>query len=223
MMPPKPTVHPVTPPAKPPTEKSEEVVARAHQKMPPPNPPRRAASLLRQATFRLDPRQRRLVNIVNQHQLNGWAEVFSAYYIGLELAVACTTTQMESSGRMIYGSDPGADWMNHGPYGRMFGEPVTRQNAQWAWGEIQAGKTSNGFGIKQLTSPNLIADANAHGGVWNAQHNCASGDRFFLALIHESGNNLWTAFYHYNGSGPMAERYANDACAIVQTWRARLG
>jgi hypothetical protein len=221
-MPPKPEAHSTERPKTVPTDKREDVLKRAEAKLPPPNKPNGFALLMRQWGFRLNPTARRQVAIVSRYQLHGFEEVFSAYYTGLDLAVACTTTQMESSGQMIYGQDPASAWMNEGPYGRLWEEPVTKANATWAWSRIQQGATSNGFGIKQLTSPALIADAMAHGGVWNPQHNCAAGDRFFLSLIRESGS-LWAAFMHYNGSGPAAEQYANNCCQIVNQWRARLG
>jgi hypothetical protein len=155
--------------------------------------------------------------IVSQHQQNAWAEVFSAAYIGLELAVACTTTQLESGGRMVYGSDPGATWMEG-----LWGHQVTKVNYQQIFlPGIKRGEVSNGVGIKQLTSPSLIYAADARGGAWNAQHNCAEGDAFFLALIRQTGS-LWMAFYAYNGSGPAAQNYANMAIGIVGEWRQRL-
>jgi hypothetical protein len=221
-MPPQAEAHSTERPAKIPTEDREAVLARAYEKLPPINKSNGFAALMRSWGFRLSPKARRQVAIVSRYQLHGFEEVFSAYYTGLDLAVACTTTQMESSGQMIYGQDPGSEWMNEGPYGKLWEEPVTKANATWAYGLIQQGHTSNGFGIKQLTSPNLIADAMAHGGVWDAQHNCAAGDRFFLSLIQQSGS-LWAAFMHYNGSGPAAQRYADNCCQVVNVWRARLG
>jgi hypothetical protein len=211
---PTPEIHSTAIPNTRPTESRAAVVTRAVASMPPPKPA--------DTGFQLSARQKRDIPIVRVHQVNAWAEVFSAAFVGLELAVACTTTQMESGGRMIYGSDPASAWMNDGPYGRLWGEEVTRDNAEWAWAEIERGAASNGFGMKQLTAPPLIADANAHGGVWVAQHNAAAGDRFFRSLIRESGS-LWAAFMHYNGEGPAAVDYANRCVAIVDTWRARLG
>jgi hypothetical protein len=221
-VPPQAEAHSTEKPAKVPTEDREAVLARAYEKLPPIRKPNALTAMFQQWGFRLSAKARSQVAIVSRYQLHAFEEVFAAYYVGLDLATACTTTQMESSGQMIYGQDPGSEWMNQGPYGKLWEEPVTKENATWAYNLIRQGHTSNGFGIKQLTSPNLIADAMAHGGAWNAEHNCAAGDRFFLSLINESGS-LWAAFMHYNGSGPAAQAYADRCVGLVNIWRARLG
>ena len=150
-----------------------------------------------------------------------WAEVFSAGYVGLELAVACATTELETGGRHIYGADPASAWMNSGPFGTLWEQPVTEANYKWFVGRVKGGSVSNGVGVKQLTSLSLLEAADARGGAWNPQHNCAEGDRFFLGLVHQAGS-LWAAFRDYNGSGPAAEAYADRAVALVGLWRARL-
>lgn len=163
----------------------------------------------------------RKVWVVSKYLENPFAEVFSAAYTGLELAVACTTSQLESTGRNIYGADPASLWMNTGPYGELWEHPVTKANYAWFIARVHEGHTSDGVGPKQLTSLGLLEAADAHGGAWRPQPNCAEGDRFFLALIREAGSE-WAAFRDYNGSGPAAEHYADEAMGVVETWRQRL-
>lgn len=174
----------------------------------------------------LSPTQRRYIRIISAQgaswSVNAWPEVFAAAYTGLELAVACTTTQLESSGRNIYGADPASAWMNDGPYGRLWENQVTHQNYLWFGARVDAGMTSNGVGAKQLTSRYLQRAADARGGCWVPEHNCAQGDAFFLALLAQSPGSLWTAAYHYNGSGSAAVAYANLFMAVCDEWRARL-
>jgi hypothetical protein len=174
----------------------------------------------RKAAFQLDAKQKKLIPVVAQLQENARPEVYAAFYVGLELAIAVTTTRLESSGRNIYGADPASSWMNDGPFEELWEHPVTKENFAWFWPHVVAGATSNGVGQKQLTSESLIAAANARGGAWLPEHNCAEGDVFFKELIAEAGS-IWEAFYHYNGSGPAAERYANDAVAVVGEMRER--
>lgn len=170
--------------------------------------------------LKLTPHQIVRATTVSRYLLDGVPEVFAADYVGLETAVACTTTQLESGGRNIYGADPASSWMNRGPFGTLWERPVTPGNFKWFWSEVEKGAVSNGVGAKQLTSASLIAAANRRGGAWIPEHNCAEGDEFFLELIHETGS-LWAAFYHYNGSGAAADAYANNALAIVGDWRER--
>lgn len=169
------------------------------------------------------PAQAKQVAVVGRYldPATAWAEVFSAEYVGLELAVACTTTELETGGRSVYGADPASSWMNDGPFGTLWEQPVTESNYKWFIGHVKAGAVSNGVGVKQLTSLSLLEAADARGGAWQVQHNCAEGDRFFVELLHQAGS-LWAAFRDYNGSGPAADAYANRAVALVETWRARL-
>ena len=182
---------------------------------------RRVVEAARKAKFKLTKAQQRLIPIVAQHQLNAQAEVFAAFYVNLELAVACTTTQLESTGRMVYGADPASSWMNDGPFGDLWEHEVTEASYKWFGHEVDLGRVSNGVGLKQLTSRSLQVAADNRGGCWVAEHNAAEGDVLMIELINQTGS-IWHAFYSYNGSGAAAVNYANNAEAIVSEWRARL-
>lgn len=179
----------------------------------------RLAEGARKATFHLSLSQKALIPVVQRLQNCtlevAQAEVYSAYYTGLDLSVACATTQLESNGQHIYGNDPGTEWMQG-----LDGKPVTKDNyLTFVKPGVYGGKTLNGIGVKQLTSLGLVQAADARGGAWNVQHNCAEGDRFFLELLRQTGS-LWQAFMSYNGSGPAAVAYADHAVSVVAQWRA---
>jgi hypothetical protein len=183
---------------------------------------------VKKARFRFNPkmheRQARVL------VANGWMiedgvmdEIYAAHYVGLDLAVAAATTHVESGGKNIYGGDPASSWMNHGPFGELWEHEVTKENFAWFWREDQNPQvTSNGVGRKQLTSKSLIVAANARGGAWLNEHNAAEGDLYMKELINQSRGSLWTAAYHYNGSGPDAVRYANDYVSLVTDIRSEL-
>jgi hypothetical protein len=181
---------------------------------------RRVVESARKARFVLSKAQQKQVPIVAQFQQNAEAEVYAAYYVGLELAVACATTNMESKGLNIYGADPASSWMNNGPYGELWEHGVTEQSYKWFGARVDQGYTSNGVGQKQLTARSLQVAADARGGCWVPEHCCAEGDVFFLELIRQSGS-IWRAFYSYNGSGPAAVNYANEAVGLVAGFRAK--
>lgn len=185
-------------------------------------PKRRLVETVRKAGFALTPSQKRLIPIVGRYQQNAQPEVFAAFYTGIELAVACATTELESKGENIYGADPASYWMNSGPYGELWEHTVVRESYLWFGARVDAGATSNGVGQKQLTSRSLQRAADARGGCWVAEHCCAEGDVFMLELIHQTGS-IWAAAYAYNGAGPAAVAYANEYVAVVAQWRARVG
>jgi hypothetical protein len=175
----------------------------------------------RKVSFRLSKAEKALIPIVARYQQNADAEVFAAYYVNLELAIACTTTGLESNGLNVYGADPASAWINDGPYGTLWEHEVTESNFRWFWSRVEAGAVSDGVGPKQLTSASLIAAANARGGAWIPERNCGEGNRFFQELLNQTGS-IWESYFHYNGGGSVAANYANRAVGIVAEWRARL-
>ena len=194
---------------------SRQIIAKAQAST---NPqPLPVLARIRTRAMELSSTQQRHADVI-RHYLQGdpWAEVFAASYIGLELAVACATTQLESGGLNIYGQDPASSWMSD-----LWEKPVTRTNYLGVRRGIDEGRPSNGIGRKQLTSPSLQLAADKRGGCWVDEHNCGEGDAFFLALINQTGS-LWAAAYHYNGAGAAAQDYANRFLGIVGTWRQRL-
>lgn len=221
----KPPIYPITPPyGVPPSRTTTEgVVDRALLRV---ASERREFTGLERAKGKatmMTPAMRRQVKIVGEHlsPATAYAEVFAAHYIGLELAVACTTTENETGGPNIFQYESGI-WADSTPYGNLSGRVLTQSSAVWALdAEIRGLRPLIGFGTKQLTSLSLVEGAQARGGVWNPEHGCAEGDAFFLALLRETGS-LWKAFYSYNGSGQAAMDYANKASERVLQWRGWL-
>jgi hypothetical protein len=134
----------------------------------------------------------------------------------LELAAAAVLLEKESGGgRNLWGHD-GVD--TGGFYRK--GAPVTRE-AYEAWKPHRGRLGSQGVGPCQLTWPGFQDRADARGGCWDWRVNVAVGFEILADLIRAHG--IRGGFRRYNGSGPAADRYAVDALARLERWRARLG
>lgn len=135
---------------------------------------------------------------------------------GLELACAAVLLEKESAGgRNVWGHD-GV------PTGGFYtkGGPVTR-DAYLAWRPHRGRLGSQGVGPCQLTWSGYQDQADQLGGCWDPRANMTVGFRVLAGLIRQHG--LRGGFRRYNGSGPMAERYADDAMRRLAKWRDRLG
>jgi hypothetical protein len=112
----------------------------------------------------------------------------------------CALTLNESSGGYnVYGQE--------GSTRELYGKEVTKENYQDIY-VPNLWQGQNGIGPTQLTSAGYQEDANRLGGVWNAFCNCQVGFRLLHELIERYG--VWAGAMHYNGSGPAAERYADE-------------
>lgn len=69
-----------------------------------------------------------------------------------------------------------------------------------------------GVGLMQLTSSAAKAEAGNPYDLWK---NAYGGAMFFVKLLNDAGD-LWTALRNYNGSGPMARKYANEVLQDIQ-------
>lgn len=142
--------------------------------------------------------------------------VVAAQLEGIDLAVAATVIEKESAGRNIWGSDTHITAGTYTP-----GGPVTQANYLAYRAAVQAGRIGrNGCGPAQCTSAAYQNQADALGGCWDPVANMRSGFRGIQALINQYG--VFGGFEHYNGSGPAAIAYANDAMAKYQVWQQRL-
>jgi hypothetical protein len=136
----------------------------------------------------------------------------------LDLAAAATMLQKETGGgRNVWGSD--AVVVAAGTYAK--GAVVT-QAAYLAYRTaVRAGRAGRqGCGPAQLTYGGYQDQADQLGGCWDWRANVTVGFRALAGLIRAGGTR--TGFRSYNGSGPMAERYADDAMIKYNAWRARL-
>jgi hypothetical protein len=137
---------------------------------------------------------------------------------GLDLAAACTMLEKESGGgRNLWGSD-GVD-----PAGTYVKGAEVTQAAYLAYrGKLKAGLIgAQGVGPCQLTYPPLQAQADALGGCWDWTSNVTVGFRQLAQLQRQYGTR--DGFRRYNGSGPAAEKYADDSMAKLGAWQTRLG
>jgi hypothetical protein len=136
----------------------------------------------------------------------------------LALPAAATLLEKESGGgRNVWGSDPVP---TAGAYVK--GGEVTRDNYRAYRAALAAGTAgTQGVGPCQLTWRGYQDAADQLGGCWQWQHNVRVGFTTLRQLQAVSG--VRDGFRRYNGSGPMAERYADDAMAKLQRWTDRLG
>jgi hypothetical protein len=144
------------------------------------------------------------------------AEVIElAALAGLELAAAATLLEKESGGgRNVFGHD-GVD--TGGFYTK--GGPVTKA-AYVLYREHRAELGAQGVGPTQLTYPPFQDRADAQGGCWDWRVNTRVGFDILSGLIKAKG--VRSGFRAYNGSGPAAEAYADDAMKKLRVWRERL-
>lgn len=128
---------------------------------------------------------------------------------GLDLACAVVLLQKESGGRNVWGHDP-VD--TGGVYVK--GSEVTRE----AYLEYKRRNLpAQGVGPCQLTYKPFQQQADDIGGCWDWRCNVTIGFRILAGYIKRYGER--EAFRRYNGSGPAAERYADDAMARLKKLR----
>jgi hypothetical protein len=134
---------------------------------------------------------------------------------GLELAAAATLLEKESGGgRNIYGHDA----VETGGFYEK-GGPVTKQNYK-KYKEHRASFGAQGVGPCQLTFPPFQDRADARGGCHDWRVNALVG--FEILSGHITALGVKKGFRAFNGSGPAAEKYANDAMNKLRVWRDRL-
>jgi hypothetical protein len=156
-------------------------------------------------------------DVLTNHGLGLAEEIVAAAHLEhLDLAVAATIIQKESGGRNVWGSDPG---LTGGTYSK--GAAVTQANYLAYRAAVQTGRIGRqGVGPAQCTSAGYQNSADQLGGCWLPVPNMRSGFRGIGALINKYG--VRGGFVHYNGSGPAAQAYANDAMTKYAIWQQRL-
>jgi len=135
----------------------------------------------------------------------------------LDLACAATLLAKESGGgRNVWGHDPVP---TGGAYVK--GAVVTRDSyAAYRAARAKGTAGAQGVGPTQLTYEAFQVQADRAGGCWDWRANCLTGFGVLAALIRVHGER--DGFRRYNGAGPAAERYADDAVTRVATWRRNL-
>jgi len=157
--------------------------------------------------------------VLANHGTQRAAEVVElAAAAGLELAAAATLLEKESGGgHNVWGHD-NVSTGGHYVKGAEVKEPAYRNyKADRDRGRIGA----QGVGPTQLTFRGFQNRADARGGCFDWRVNCAVG--FEILAEHIKAKGVHDGFRAYNGSGPAAESYADDAIEKLAVWRSRLG
>jgi hypothetical protein len=158
-------------------------------------------------------------DVLAKHGTQRAAEVVElAAAAGLELAAAATLLEKESGGgHNVWGHDNVA---TGGHYVK--GAEVTEQAYRNYKADRDRGRIgSQGVGPTQLTFKGFQDRADQRGGCFHWRVNCAVGFEILAEHIRRLGTR--DGFRAYNGTGPAAERYADDAMGKLAAWRSRLG
>jgi hypothetical protein len=155
--------------------------------------------------------------VLAKHGTQRTAEVVElAAAAGLELAAAATLLEKESGGgHNVWGHD---DVDTGGHYVK--GAEVTKK-AYDNYKRDRHRLGAQGVGPTQLTLPDFQDRADKRGGCFDWRVNCSVGFEILAGHIKENG--VHDGFRAYNGSGPRAESYADDAVKKLAVWRSRLG
>jgi len=138
---------------------------------------------------------------------------------GLDLAAAAVVLLKESGGgNNVWGHDHVVIAPNTYAPGAIVTKPAYLAYKQ----AVLAGRAGRqGCGPLQLTWSGYQSQADAAGGCWLWEANVTVGFAALAAHIRNSG--MRGGFRDYNGSGPAAEAYADDAVARYLVWKTRLG
>lgn len=130
----------------------------------------------------------------------------------LSFAAACTLLEKESNFRNVFGNDPVGNPIKGGK--------VTQGRYKQYLYYRKRGLGAQGVGPCQLTWPPTQDRADALGGCWRVKWNVRVGFTMLSQLIKQHG--LHDGARRYNGSGSMAEAYADDFVWKYKHWKERL-
>jgi hypothetical protein len=135
-------------------------------------------------------------------------------HAGLPFALALALVDQESTFQNIFGCDLGSrdtvPWCH---------QPVTRDRVQALIAHVEGGGTSNGVGLTQLTSIDLIQRAEAEGGAHNVVPQCRVGFGHLHDLIERHGEQVGIGSYN-GGEGNPQPDYATSVLALRDKWQA---
>jgi hypothetical protein len=135
----------------------------------------------------------------------------------LPVALACAVLEKETGFRNVFGHDAVRNPVKSPPGGLL---AVTADHYRRYLRHRRQGLGNQGVGPMQLTSPGLQDRADQLGGCWQPGPNIRVGLEFLAGNIRRMG--LRAGVVAYNGSGPAAQRYADDVLARARVWDKRL-
>lgn len=147
----------------------------------------------------------------------GPAIVAEAKREGVRLALALALVEQESGFRNIFGCDSGKQ-LDTAPWCH---QPVTSERVKELIAFVGRGGTSNGVGLTQLTSIDLIKQAEAEGGAHKVVAQCRVGFRFLHGLIERNQERAGIGAYNGGESNPNF-KYADSVLALRGKWQARI-
>jgi hypothetical protein len=143
--------------------------------------------------------------------------VTEARRVGVELALALALVDKESTFRNIFGCD-GKRHRNTPPWCH---QPVTRDRVQALIEFVDRGGDSNGVGLTQLTSIDLIRQAEAGGGAHTVEAQCRVGFGHLHGLIERHGERIGIGAYN-GGEGNPTLDYADSVIRLRGQWQTRI-
>jgi hypothetical protein len=135
---------------------------------------------------------------------------------GLPLALALALVEQESGFINQFGCDLGPQstvpWCH---------QLVTRDRVKALIRHVEGGGTSNGVGLTQLTSIDLIRQAEAAGGAHTVRPQCRVGFRLLHGLIERHGEVDGIGCYN-GGEGNPVLSYSKSVRALRDEWQVRI-
>jgi hypothetical protein len=129
---------------------------------------------------------------------------------GIPISLGFAVIEQESGFRNVFGHDNTRSipesWK---------GTEVTREKYKF-YKQNRSAKGMQGVGPAQLTWWAFQDEADSRGGAWIPKHNISLAFDHLAALIKRNGTHDGLA--SYNGTGPAAEKYANQVEARAEKW-----
>jgi hypothetical protein len=143
---------------------------------------------------------------------------------GLFVSTAAALVEKESGGKNIFGCDWGNRWITDPPYCQV---AVTEERVKKLidnFHQPPAGIGANGVGVTQITSMDLVEEAEAMGGAHLVRHQMRVGFHYLNRLIALLGWPEGAAAYN---AGPgnflsVMETYGADMARMEREWAERL-
>jgi hypothetical protein len=131
----------------------------------------------------------------------------------LSFALALALVEQESGFQNIFGCDLGPQ--SGAPFCH---QAVTRDRVQALIRHVNAGGTSNGVGLTQLTSIGFIRQAEALGGAHRVRPQCRVGFGLLHDLIERHGEHTGCGAYNGGEGNPIAA-FADSVLALRDKWQ----